>query len=97
MKPKLYYTAPSDEIFEEVKVKAIEVWSKYDDEFNYRSEKTSYIAGLKNISDNVMTIVSMFDMENMRELALKLSVDSKQAISDRMVDGGQPSWANPFL
>ena len=68
---KLYYTAPSDEIFEEVKQKAIEVWSGYDNQYGYVDEKVGQIKDIKNIQDNVMFIVAMFDSNNQKKLAEK--------------------------
>ena len=87
---KLYYTAPSDEIFEEVKQKAIEIWSEYDNTYGYASEKTDRIKDIKNIQDNVMFIVAMFDSNNQKKLAEKLSEEARKALRERMIDGGNP-------
>ena len=92
----LYYTAPSNEEFEEVKAKAIEIWNDYSNEFGYRDEKINQIKNLQNISDNVMYIVAMFDMNNQVALSMILSPGTRKAISDRMKAGGNPPEANPF-
>lgn len=85
---KLYYTPPSQEFFEEVKAKAIEIWNGYDDAYGYASEKTGRIEAMQNIQDNVMYIVAMFDHINQRKLADKLSPETRKAVRDRMIDGG---------
>lgn len=95
---KLYYTAPSDEIFNEVKSKAISLWNtRYPEETSphYAKEKTSRIENLKNIEDNMMYIVAMFDSDNQRELSRMISMEASMAIGDRMVDGGGEFY--PFL
>ena len=93
--PELYYTPPTDKIFNEVKQKAIEVWQEnYSDEHGYVSEKTEKIKSLENVSDNVIFIVAMFDTNNQVKLADKLNEEAKKTISDRMIDGG--NIFNPF-
>jgi len=92
----LYYTAPSNEEFEEVKAKAIEIWNDYSNEFDYRTEKLNQIKNLQNISDNVMYIITTFDMNNQVALSMILSPGTRKAISDRMKAGGNPPEANPF-
>ena len=93
---ELYYTAPSDEIFDEVKVKALQLWATYDNQFGYVDEKTQLIVNIKNVADNVMFIVAMFDSDNHRRLAEMLSQEARQALRERMIDGGNPSESIPF-
>ena len=88
MVPKLYYTPPSDEIFEEVKEKAIEIWKGYDNTYGYQDEKVNRIKDLQNVEDNVMYIVAMFDLGNQTKLANALSHPARMAIKARMIDGG---------
>ena len=94
--PRLYYTPPSDEIFEEVKTKSIEVWSEKNSHPSYIDEKVDKIKSMENIEDNVMYIVAMFDEENMKLLADKLSTEAKTAIRGRMINGGCPDYLIPF-
>lgn len=94
--PEIYYTAPSDEVFEEVKAKAIEVWETYDNTHGYVDEKVNKIKDAGNIKDNVMFIVAMFDINNQAKLAVLLSSKTRQAVRERMVDGGQPLFLIPF-
>ena len=68
---------PTDEIFNEIKQKSIELWQKrYSDEFGYVTEKTSYIEGVNNIKDNWSAIIGMFDDENQGLLYLSLSKEA---------------------
>lgn len=99
MEPQLYYTAPSDKIFNEVKQACIDLWiERYPEETSpfYAKEKVERIEPLQNIKDNVMSIVARFDNENMRLLSKKLSPESREALRDRMIDGGAPSYLIPF-
>ena len=93
----LYYEPPTDEQFNEVKDKTTEIWNSYPDEFGYRSEKLNRIKYTENVGDNVMFLIAMFDIENQAILANKLSAETRKAISDRMIAGGNPPEYNPFL
>lgn len=84
----LYYTAPTDEIFEEIKEGAIEIWNTYDDTHGYASEKIDKIKDMGNISDNAMYIVAMFDINNQGKLSAILSEEARKEISDRIIAGG---------
>ncbi len=91
MTTKLYYTPPSQEIFDEVKAKAMELWKVVDsdnDKYGYATEKIGRIKDLENVGDNLMFIVAMFDIYNQRLLANGLSEEARQAIRERMIDGG---------
>lgn len=90
---KLYYTAPSDELFNELKEKAIELWTERypaDKSPFYAEEKVDRIKDLQNVQDNFMYMVAMFDENNQRLLASKLSVEARAAVRERMIDGGMP-------
>jgi hypothetical protein len=53
---KLYYTAPNDKIFEEVKKASIDLWiERYPEATSpyYAKEKVAEIEPLQNVSDNV--------------------------------------------
>jgi len=86
--PKLYYTPPTDEQFKELKEKAIEIWTPMGDEPSYAKEKIDRIKDIKNIQDNFMYMVAMFDINNQRKLAEKLTPETKKAVRERMIDGG---------
>ena len=93
---KLYYTPPTDEQFNELKEKAIEIWSVMGDEPSYSQEKIGRIKDILNVQDNFMYMVAMFDHNNQGKLAAKLTDETRKAVRDRMVDGGQPEYLIPF-
>jgi hypothetical protein len=88
---KLYYTPPTQKAFDEVKEKAMELWKEVDtdnDKYGYASEKINAIKDIRNIEDNFMYMVAMFDENNQRKLANRLAQETKDAIRERMIDGG---------
>lgn len=84
----LYYQAPENRIFNEVKAAALEIWGSYDDTYGYATEKKDRIKDLTNTGDNVMYIVAMFDIVNQVKLAQAISPDARAAIRDRLKAGG---------
>jgi len=93
---KLYYEAPTDEQFNELKSEAIKLWATMGDEPSYSKEKIDRIKDIKNVSDNFMYIVSMYDIFDQAKLASQLSDGTKKAVSDRIIDGGTPPEYNKF-
>ncbi len=96
---KLYYTAPSDELFNELKAACIETWKEVDhdhDKFGYATEKINRIKDIANVEDNFMYMVAMFSQNNHYILAEKLSEECRDAIRARMIDGGQPDYLIVF-
>jgi len=79
-----YYKAPSQEIFNEIKLSCIKIWKTYDDTFGYATEKIDRIKDIENIRDNCLFMVAMFDVLNMKKLLDSLSTESRQ-------------WLEPFL
>ena len=55
---------PSQEIFNEMKSLATQIWSTYDNQYGYVTEKLSYINSINNIQDNAMVFYRMFDNQN---------------------------------
>ena len=55
---------PSQEIYNEMKSIATQVWSSYDNTYGYVTEKLNYINSIKNIEDNAMVFYRMFDNNN---------------------------------
>lgn len=92
----LYYTPPSDEVFEEVRKAAIALWKCYDNTHGYADEKVNAIANVSNVGDNFMYIVAMFDIHNQRKLSQSLSETTRKEIRDRMIDGGNEPFAIVF-
>jgi hypothetical protein len=85
---KLYYTAPPEKCFNELKRRAIEIWTGIGDESSYLEEKVNSIINIKNVGDNFMYMVAMFDCHNQQILADKLSDATRKEVHIRMVDGG---------
>lgn len=81
---ELYYTAPSEEVFEEVKRESIKIWETYDNEYGYVDKKAERIRDMGNVRDNMMFIVGMFDIYNQIKLMENLSAGARRAIEDRL-------------
>lgn len=77
-----YQDAPSDEIFNEIKEKAIAIWNTYDDTYGYASEKINYVESITNIKDNWGTIVGMFDSDNQSKLLYLLSQQARDKVME---------------
>lgn len=92
---KLYYSPPSDTLFEEVKEACISLWKAVDtdnDKYGYATSKINAIKDIKNVGDNFMYMVAMFDPNNQESLSFNLSGEANKAIIDRLIDGGQPEY-----
>ena len=63
-----YYTAPSQEIFDDIKENVITIWKTYDDTYGYQTEKVDSIKDLENIRDNPWYMVAKFDWVNQDKL-----------------------------
>ena len=79
-----YYTAPSDEVFNEIKEKSIEIWQSYDDTHGYATEKIDRVESITNFKDNWGSIFGMFDHQNQSLLLNMLEEDSAKFILDRV-------------
>lgn len=77
-----YYDAPSDEIFNDIRDKAIEVWETYDDTHGYASAKIDRVKSIANVKDNWGTIVGMFDSNNQQILLSKLSQSARDKVNE---------------
>ncbi len=92
----LYYEAPPDNQFDELKSRAIEIWSKMGDEPSYAQEKIGKIKDIKNVSDNFMYMVAMFDINNQRILSSQLTNETRKSVYERLKSGGLPNVYNVF-
>lgn len=81
---KLYYTAPDDKIFNDLKDRAIELWGTYDDTYGYAGEKIARVNAVGNIQDNFMYIFAMFDWLNQAKILSRVSEETKKAIEVRL-------------
>jgi hypothetical protein len=77
-----FYEAPSDEIFNEIKQKSIEIWKSYDDTYGYASEKINYVNSITNFKENWGTFVGMFDHPNQQKLLSKLSPEAQAKVKE---------------
>ncbi len=96
---KLYYTPPGEEMFDEVRIAAMQLWKDIDtdnDKYGYSSGKIDRIKNIENVSDNFMYMVAMFDHGNQTILASRLSIEARLAIRERMIDGGSSPEYIPF-
>jgi hypothetical protein len=76
-----YYQAPSDEIFNDIKARAIALWQTYDDTYGYASEKVKRIEHITNVKDNAWYMVAMFDQQNQAILYSRLQPESQKLFS----------------
>jgi hypothetical protein len=83
MSEQLFYIAPSDTIFNQMKELALNIWSTYDDTHGYATEKKEIVNSLENVGSNFMTIYQMFDFINQSRIMDKASDDLKKAINER--------------
>lgn len=72
-----YYSAPPQEVFEDIKKCATDIWNTYSDQFGYRSEKLDRIKDLENVSDNAWYIVAMFDGSNQAKLFMRVKPETR--------------------
>lgn len=84
MSQELYYTAPSDEVFDDIKTNAIKIWQGYDDTHGYATEKIDRIKDLLNVKDNYMYIVAMFDQDNQAKLLNMVSLEARLRIEEAL-------------
>lgn len=77
-----YDDTPSDEIFNEIKRAAIDIWKGYDDTYGYATEKIAMVNSLTNFRDNWGTMVGMFDYQNQMKLLAKLSPQAQVLVKE---------------
>lgn len=82
MTSETYYIAPKQEIFEEVKAKAIELWKTYDDTHGYATGKINRIKDIQNVRDNTGYIVAMFDINNQLKLVSMVNDETAQWLEE---------------
>ena len=81
-----YYEAPSDEVFNDIKSKSIEIRNTYDDTYWYATEKIDSIKDIENFKDNVWYIFGMFDINNQKKLFHLVGDESKKLLSEYWKD-----------
>ena len=88
----LYYSAPTDETFEEMRSECIKQWGLHDNTYGYVDEKTARIKDIKNVQDNFMYMLAMFDDNGKAQVIARLSDGAKVAVRERMIAGGNPEY-----
>ena len=87
---KLYYEAPPQEQFENMKKKAIELWQTVFKENGsakiYQEEKINNIKDIDNVRDNFMFMFAMFDPFKQARLFGALNEQTRKAVVDRLDD-----------
>ena len=73
-----YYTAPSQEIFEDVKTSALKICKDH----GFSQEKIDRIDGIQNIRDNCSYIVGMFDQVNQARLLVALKPPARKWLAE---------------
>ena len=82
MIPEQYYVAPPQQVFDEIKAAAIEIWKTYDDTYGYATGKIDAIKDLQNVKDNAWYMVAMFDVKNQIKLLLNLRGKTLEMVVD---------------
>lgn len=90
----LYYTAPSDEAFEDMRQAAARAWEKYKkDDPLYFHEKMEAVDRVQNVSDNFMYLLAMFDHKNQREcVSYFLLPETRKEVLARLIAGGNETY-----
>ena len=87
---KLYYVAPPQKQFDELKQKAIEAWLYIGYEETYSRKKQKQVHDISNVRDNFMYILGMFSSNNLRLISKALSQPTKKSIYDRLLSVNSP-------
>lgn len=89
----LYYKAPPEESFEDMKRACLSVWEQYKNSpGDYYKEKTARIPDMQNISDNFMYLFAMFDHINQRKVVQLLRKGTIEELRERLIAGGNDDF-----
>ena len=86
MTEEQYYTAPSQEIFDDIKEAAIKIWQGYDDTYGYATGKVDRIKDISNVRDNYAYMVAMFDPPNTAKLQMTVKRKDTEDLIIRLRD-----------
>jgi hypothetical protein len=75
---------PSQEIFDEMKAIATEIWNTYDNKYGYVDEKLGRLSYLTNVEDNAMISYRMFDTQNQTTFFFKASPEVRDYIKNNL-------------
>lgn len=82
----IYYTPPSNKVFEEVRLAAlrfVQARFPYRDSVFWRDEKTAKILRMENVQDNFMYFFAMWDNANQGAFIKTLSPEAQDAYNER--------------
>ena len=86
MNNKLYYTPPSNKVFEDLRTQSISLLETISDGY-YKKEKLCIVKEATNTEGVFMLLVSMFDLRNQKVLSSMVTDETSLEIRDRMIDG----------
>lgn len=75
---------PAQEIFDEMKSIATDIWNTYDNQYGYVTKKLDRINSFDNIEDNAMVFYRMFDTQNQMTFFFKASPEVKVYIKNNL-------------
>jgi hypothetical protein len=75
---------PTQEIFNEMKSIATDIWNTYDNQYGYVTEKLDRINSFDNIQDNAMVFYRMFDTQNQMTFFFKASSEVRTYIKNNL-------------
>lgn len=78
------YETPSQEIFNEMKQIATDIWNTYDNQFGYVTEKLERINSFDNVQDNAMVFYRMFDWQNQAKFRSKASEEVLEYVNNNL-------------
>ena len=78
------HSTPSEEIFNDMKKAATEIWNTYDDTYGYRAEKLNRINSIQNYADNAMVAYRMFDGSNQDKMRALVSAETLDYIDQNL-------------
>jgi ribosome maturation protein Sdo1 len=81
-----YYTAPSQDIFDDIKENALRIWRTYDDTHGSVIKKIQQIEKMENIRNNAWCIVAMFDPYNTRILLNMVNTRTRDVLYRLLYD-----------
>ncbi len=88
----VYYTAPDDDVFNELREAAIDRWNDMD--YPGATHYADSLPHTLNITDNFMHILASFDVNMQIEVVKKLSAETKAEIRKRLLDVGEKELAD---
>jgi len=75
---------PSQEVFNEMKSIATDIWNTYDNRYGYVTEKLDRINSFDNIQDNAMVFYRMFDHINQSKFKASASPEVLEYIKNNL-------------